>query len=301
MSEDNACPFCGGKASLFLQATDVNRRVSDLVFQLLRCEACGLLSLGNPPADLGRYYTAGYHPKASTVADLEPQLRPHRYKLDLVRRYHAGGRLLEIGPSMGAFCLLAQRAGFEVEAIEIDPGCVAFLRDQLGIRTHHSGDPDLVLAQAEDETYDVICLWHALEHVPRPWAVLDAAARRLRPGGCVVIACPNPDSWQARVMGPRWPHWDLPRHLFAIPIAWLRRRAAALGLTVALETTKDQGSLHLNLIGWAMFFQHWPLPMRVLGRTLVPLLARPWDRIEGRGSCYVVVLRRPDEGAHAQT
>jgi len=213
-----------------------------------------------------------------------------------VTQFRNGGRLLEIGPSTGAFCLLAKRAGFEVRAIEIDETCVAFLRNEMGLSVDHSGDPDLVLNRSE-ESYDVICLWHALEHTPRPWAVLEAAAKRLRPGGQIFIACPNPDAWQAAIMGPRWPHWDLPRHLFAIPIPWIRQHAARLGLVVQLATTRDIGSLYLNRVGWSMAIERLALPARlrrVLHR-IVPILAYPWDSVEGRGSCYCVVLRRPPE------
>ena len=57
--------------------------------------------------------------------------------------------------------------------------------------------------------------------MPRPWIVLEEAARRLNPGGVLLVAAPNPDAWQARLLKSYWPHHDMPRHLFALPIPWL--------------------------------------------------------------------------------
>ena len=70
---------------------------------------------------------------------------------------------------------------------------------------------------------------------------------------------------------------------------------ARLGLVVQLATTRDIGSLYLNRVGWSMAVARLPLPLRVVLRRIVPILAYPWDSVEGRGSCYCVVLRRPPE------
>ena len=54
----------------------------------------------------------------------------------------------------------------------------------------------------------VIAAWHVLEHVPRPWALVDAAADNLESGGALVIATPNPRAFGFGVLGGRWPHVD---------------------------------------------------------------------------------------------
>ena len=60
--------------------------------------------------------------------------------------------------------------------------------------------------------YDVITMWHVLEHLPDPFAAVRHAAELLRPGGRLVISVPNIASLQARIGGDRWFHLDLPRH-----------------------------------------------------------------------------------------
>ena len=288
------CPFCGGETGVRFAAFDVNRRVSDRLFHVRACARCGLMFVADLPDDLACYYTGDYHAQPASAADLAPLLAGHRYKLDLLRRFRNGGELLEIGPSSGAFCLLAKEAGFSVSAIEMDASCCRFLGDVLGVRAVNSGDPAAVL-RSEERTYDAICLWHSLEHLPTPWSVLEEAARKLRPDGVLLIAVPNPEAWQARVMGARWPHWDLPRHRFHMPMAWMLALGRRLGLAVRLATTRDPGSLFLNRSGWAMWLSRGGLLGWRLALGIV-ILTRPWERREGAGSAYVVALQRQSPG-----
>src|SRR5688572_28209364 len=104
------CSACGGQMMPFLQTRDYNRSASREAFRYERCQHCGLVSLVNVPANLAIYYAAGYHEIPSSAADLERGAEHDRYKIDLVREFAARGRLLEIGPGWGAFCLLAKRA-----------------------------------------------------------------------------------------------------------------------------------------------------------------------------------------------
>lgn len=291
-----SCNYCGAETTELLESCDVNRRVSNILFRLNRCNACNLISLSNPPADLGRYYTNDYHSRPTSVTALYPTLESQQYKLDIVKDYVRKGDLLEIGPSVGSFSLMAKYSGFNVSAIEMDQQCVDFLNAHVGVRAIQSSDPVTVLT-AEARAYDVICLWQALEHIQSPWQVMDAAADHLKPGGALVIACPNPDAWQAKIMGARWPHWDLPRHLYSMPIPWILKVAERKGLVPKLVTTKDRGSAHLSVIGWCMFASNLathPVVRYVLGRIGIEIgkWLRPWDGREGLGSCYTIVLEK---------
>jgi 2-polyprenyl-3-methyl-5-hydroxy-6-metoxy-1,4-benzoquinol methylase len=290
----HACPFCGGAARPHIAAPDRNRRVDRTVFHVRRCTACGLFFVADPPADIARYYPAEYHFVPRRAEDLDPHLAMQRFKIDLLTAYVSRGRLLEIGSGTGMFARLAQQAGFAVSAIEVDAACAGFLRDALGIPTVESAEPDRVL-EGEVATYDAICLWHAIEHLPRPWAVIRAAAARLAPGGVLLVAAPNPHATQARLMGSHWPHWDLPRHLFALPIPWLQARAAEAGLEQLLVTTRDEGSLF-----WTRWAWHTLGPRITTWRrngeratSLLQRLLRNWDEAEGNGAAYTAIFRKP--------
>lgn len=289
------CSGCGGAMRPFLSTRDLNRGASGEEFRYERCPDCGLVSLANVPADLGPYYAAGYHEIPGSAADLELGASHDSYKIDLVRHFAQRGRLVEVGPGWGAFCLLAKRAGFDVEAIERDPKCCEFLLSQLGVQAIRSDDPAAALAQASAPY--VVVLWHVFEHLIDPWAVLEAAARRLTPGGVLLIATPNPDAFQLALFGRYWTHVDAPRHIHLIPMGLLRQRAARLGLEAELVTTTDAGSIGWNDFGWRFSTANLApqralkRPLRLAGRVAGKLAALV-DNREGRGSAYTAVFRK---------
>jgi SAM-dependent methyltransferase len=78
----------------------------------------------------------------------------------------------------------------------------------------------------------VVTMWDVLEHVASPQAYLREIHRILRPGGCLVIKVPDPQSWEARLFGPCWVGYDAPRHLFGFPRPVLVSQLAAQGFEV---------------------------------------------------------------------
>lgn len=275
---------------------DYNRRVSRETFSYAKCPLCKLVSLQNVPFDLGAYYETGYHVRPRTEAEIAAGLAHEQYKVELVRRFAGSGRLLEIGPSWGAFCVLAKRAGFSVEAIEMDRSCCEFLESRFGIRAICRSDEAAALADVTPP--DVVAAWHVLEHLRDPWRLLDAIAARLSPGGILVLALPNPAAFQFNVLGRYWAHVDAPRHAHLIPSGLLRARAEVAGLKHLATTTTDEGSLGWNGFGWTYSLPHLvPGPiakrvMRLAGRV-VAKIAAPLEHREGFGAAYTSIFRKP--------
>ena len=294
------CSICDGALRFAFSTRDYNRRTTSDRFTYLRCSRCGTLTLSSIPADLGRYYPADYYGFPRSREELLAAADHERYKLEIVRSFAPPGRLIEIGPAAGAFAVVAQEAGYEVSAIEMDSDCCRFLRTVVGIEVHETDDP--VAALGTEEQFDVVAMWHVLEHVPNPREVLAAAARALLPGGVVAIAAPNPNAFQFRVLRSRWTHVDAPRHLFLVPFATLARLGRELELEVAVLTTVDPGTLGWNAFGWqeslaglgrTKYVRHG---LRLVGKALAATM-RPFDRHDHHGSTYTIVLRRPSERA----
>jgi SAM-dependent methyltransferase len=291
---DVPCPLCAGSSAPAFATCDRNRGIGEQRFTYRRCLRCASLFLDNVPADLSSYYPEEYFTLPSIDA-LRAAARQERYRMGFVARHARSCRLTEIGPGNGIFAIQAVDAGFDTAAIEMDERAAAYLRDTLGIEVVISNAPEQALAHMPPSR--AIAAWHVLEHVPRPWAVLDAAAANLEPGGVLVIATPNPRALGLRVLGPRWPHVDAPRHLYLLDHEALIARAAAAGLELTELSDTDAGARHWNAFAW-----HYALRGRrpsyprdraalVAGRAMTAALA-PVERRGLRGAAYTVVLTK---------
>jgi SAM-dependent methyltransferase len=105
------------------------------------------------------------------------------------------------------------------------------------------------------EQFDVIALWHCLEHLQEPWRVVQEAARRLAPGGIVIVAIPNIESHEFSVLKERWRHLDTPRHLYFYPINSLAALARENGLKMLEVETNDELSKALAGDTWGNWAQ----------------------------------------------
>lgn len=103
-----------------------------------------------------------------------------------------------------------QKRGWDVTGLDVSREMIDRIRDELGIRAYVGTLPHLEL---EPESFDVITMWHSLEHVHEPAPLLREARRLLAPGGKIVIAVPNIDSLPFRWFGKDWFGLELPRHL----------------------------------------------------------------------------------------
>lgn len=289
------CSYCHTESPIYFRSKDYNLNIAQESYDHYRCPQCGLIFIAPVPVNLADYYPETYHFVPESSEYLEAGSMPERYKIEIVKRFLGKGRLLEIGPSYGSFTYLAKKAGFQVEAIEMNARCCQFLNDVVGVRAINTNDP--IDALQHLEPYDVIALWHVIEHLPDPWAMLEAIFASLKPGGIVVLAAPNPDAFQFHLMGRYWPHVDAPRHLMLIPMALLKEKLEVLGMKAELITTTDQGSIGWNIFGWKFFFANFssqPYIKKVLRQVgrFVSWLLSPIERMEGKGSAYTVVFRK---------
>jgi SAM-dependent methyltransferase len=246
------------------------------------------------PADLAHYYPQEYYELPSlqrldAIAERDP------FKIDVVRRFAARGRLMEIGPAQGVFAYQAKRAGFDVDAIEMDARCCEYLNTVVGVNAICSDAPQDVLPGRP--AYDVVALWHVIEHVLDPWTVFAAAAAALAPGGILIIATPNPDAWQFRVMGAQWPHIDAPRHLYLLPVDVVTTYLAGQGLQRVHCTTSDADAKRWNRFGWQRVLMNrmpdkWTERAAFVVGAAVSAAAAPFEAGGMRGSAYTVVFRK---------
>jgi SAM-dependent methyltransferase len=102
-----------------------------------------------------------------------------------------------------------RRRGWRVLGIERNEAMAETARRALGVEIVATP----VEALPADARFDLIIMFHVLEHIGEPVALLRECARRLAPGGRLITNVPNFSSWQSRFAGSKWLHLDVPRHL----------------------------------------------------------------------------------------
>lgn len=131
-----------------------------------------------------------------------------RKKIKLIFRLNSGiGSLLDVGAGTGDFLLMAQENGWTVQGVEPNKKA-ASLALQKGINLKES------LRKFEDQKFDVITLWHVLEHIPNLEETIELLTNLIKPGGALIIAVPNFYSYDAAYYGQFWAAYDVPRHLW---------------------------------------------------------------------------------------
>lgn len=225
----NACPLCDG---MRIKPTLVCKDfyASGESFEIACCEDCGFrFTQGFPvEAEIGRYYeTPDYISHSDTKRGLINILY-HKVRKKMLDR-KAGliiealgkntGRLLDIGTGTGYFSDAMKQRNWQVKAIEKNEQARLFAREHFGL--------DVADEKALDSypagSFDVITLWHVMEHLEKLNKTWERLYQLLDTNGILVIAVPNCLSSDAEKYKEMWAAYDVPRHLWHFTPATMKR------------------------------------------------------------------------------
>jgi SAM-dependent methyltransferase len=214
-----------------------DKSVSQEVFTIQQCAACGF-QFTNPRPDatsIGKYYESEAYVSHNSAAQglVNRVYKVARYftvrrKVALITRLNGGraGHLLDYGCGTGHFLAGARRAGWQVTGLEPNDRA----RRDASARV---GQPILeatALAGLAPASFDVITLWHVLEHVHTLAETLTQLISKLKSGGRLLIAVPNAESLDAQHYRQNWAAYDVPRHLYHFAPGPMRQLLASHGL-----------------------------------------------------------------------
>lgn len=129
-------------------------------------------------------------------------------KLNLINSLQpTKGRILDIGAGTGDFLSVAKNDGWKTVGVEPSDKAKAFAKSK-GVSFVEQ------TSELENHSFDVISMWHVLEHVPDLDEQIKELKRLLKPAGTLIIAVPNFKSFDAKHYGKFWAAFDVPIHFW---------------------------------------------------------------------------------------
>ncbi len=214
------CPVCGNHELLpFLTCKDYT--VSKEDFEIAYCQQCQTGITQNIPnqAIIGKYYQSeNYISHSDTKKGLINQLYhvARRFmlqsKYQLIKKFTLldKGKILDLGSGTGYFLQNMKKNQWEVVGIEADEKARQFSQEQFGLSIFSPEE----IKNISDKQFDVITLWHVLEHLHDLHGTWEHLKRLLKDEGVLLIAVPNHQSYDAKHYKQYWAAYDVPRHLW---------------------------------------------------------------------------------------
>ena len=218
MVEVKDCPGCGANSFNEVFKAPYFRGDGEL-FSIKECDACKFWLTSPRPADdeLGSYYETGEYishndKKEGLVDQLYHAVRniSLKRKLALITKASGSiGALLDFGAGTGHFANVANIAGWKVTGVEPSAEARKVAKETNGLDL--IGPEDM---EWDAALYNVITLWHVLEHLPDLNGHLHKFENSLKPGGALIVAVPNHESLDSNIYKESWAALDVPLHLY---------------------------------------------------------------------------------------
>ncbi|MCG2725693.1 MAG: class I SAM-dependent methyltransferase [Elusimicrobia bacterium] len=209
MSELFLCDFCGSRDFKFLFSGHDYLAFSPLTFNVMRCNKCGLVGLKPCPENLVKYYDSYRKDSSEKDIFLFPLLFPNRVKK--IKKLKSPGKILDIGCGAGGFLSDMQKEGWAVYGCDLDSNICDTAKNSTGLKNIYTGD--VLFLDFPDNFFDVITLWHVLEHLTNPKDTLRKINKLLKDGGILIVESPDFSSIQSKFFKDKWFSLDLPRHI----------------------------------------------------------------------------------------
>jgi SAM-dependent methyltransferase len=250
--KDILCPSCGSELVDFvMDVTD--HFLSKEQFKLYHCSSCDLVFTWPRPeeARIGDYYKSeDYVSHSSTKKGLVNRaynfVRSYtlKRKLKLVKALTDGRDLLDIGAGTGHFLKVMSDNGFNALGLEPD-------EDARNVASRESG---IVLRRIQelhelgDSSFDVVTMWHVLEHVYNLRKDLQQITALIRKDGVLIIAVPNHTSKDAGKYGSNWAAYDVPRHLYHFSPASIKKLVEPFGFSLEKQLPMTFDAYYVSML-----------------------------------------------------
>ena len=246
------CPVCGSPHStLKLKAKDYT--VSNEMFHIVTCDSCQLIYTNPRPAanEASPYYQASAYISHSDTSEGIVNKLYHairritlKSKTNWIEPEKRGTReLLDVGCGNGHFLAAAKDKGWNITGLELDPETANRAAKLTGITIAPS-----LKEIAPEKQFQVVTLWHVLEHVYELDEYFHFFKNRIASDGKLLLALPNPASFDANYFKEYWAAYDVPRHIYHFTPATISALAAKYGFKLKTSRGLIFDSFYISLL-----------------------------------------------------
>ena len=245
--------------------------------KIVKCLECGLIYVNPQPSeeDLRTIYQNGYF-NGTWQSDYltEKKLYGPRFRERLkdIDSLKTKGKLLDVGCAVGYFLEAARQDGWEASGVEISSYASEFAKKSgFNVFTGRLED-----AGYPDKHFDVVTLWHVLEHMRDPAGCLREIHRILKDSGVLAAELPNIGSKRSKKSGKNWDQLKPREHLYYFTPGALRRIVEKTGFQVVRVSTLPKGTHigeKLEHLGWTRM-KKWLIRFYPLTQWIKKILLR---------------------------
>ena len=287
---NNKCPWCGSdKAQINLWLKDEFLTKED--FHICECLNCGLLyTMPRPDKDrIGDYYQSEeYYSHQENKKGFIPRLYESVKKINLKHKYEIAtkglsiGQMLDIGCGVGDFLHTAEEHGWKCIGVEPSENAKAIAKTRINADLLNSE----ALESIPNETFDLITMWHVLEHVDDLKWQIEQLQRLIKFEGRIVIAVPNYKSYDGQYYKECWAAYDVPRHLNHFNNTTITKMFSANGLVLEHTDKLVWDAYYISFMSEQYLHHSFPL----LNGAIKGLVSNWKARCSGEWSSMVYVF-----------
>ncbi|CAL2107854.1 Methyltransferase domain-containing protein [Tenacibaculum sp. 190524A02b] len=223
--------------------------VSNETFDIIYNKEYDLLITSPAPDNLDKYYIS-----ESYISHTDSNKGLFNKTYQIIKKYALNKKLklinnqlttdksiLDIGAGTGDFLNVCKLSGWKVTGIE--PSFQARnLANEKGITLHEN------IENIKNKKFDVITLWHVLEHIPNLEEQIKIFKNHLNKNGTLIIAVPNYKSYDAKYYGKHWAAFDVPRHLWHFSTNSIKKIFNEINMDVVKTLPMKFDSYYVSLL-----------------------------------------------------
>lgn len=246
------CPVCGSETmDPYISGKDYF--LTGELFKIVKCRQCGFRFTNPRPAagELGKYYESTDYishsdSRKGVFASVYQQVRLYTLarKYAMISKFQPKGEILDIGCATGQFLHYMESRGWKTTGIEPDEKTRARAISEYGLQVF----PEAKLETFSKSAFDVITMWHVLEHISDLTSRMKQLKELLKAQGTLIIAVPNCEAWDAQKYGEFWAGYDLPRHLYHFAVSDVKLLLDNYGFTLVKIVPMKFDAFYVSLL-----------------------------------------------------